>query len=313
MLFIEGKSKVRNKQTDKKKYPNSLTNKTDPTGDIRMAFDVIEEQAPYASHDHYYSYSKVVPTTNEYLYRYEHLFKNRKNMLGPIASGDQIFSAILAGIDDFEVFDISRFPKYFLYLKKAAVQGLTLEEYKEFFGRRFISENCLPTKSKYYYLYQDKIRPYMDKEGLSFWDFFFKRYFLKEIYDGLSELNFLTDKVKARNNKFLQQKYYRELRDRLKDVRINVKTGNILDLATSYNSEYDVIYLSNIHSYIGIEGLLYLLHHLNTTPDGVMILAMVPGLWTGDNYIGDVDLRHFNGQPYKFTRYDGYIAGKRKV
>jgi hypothetical protein len=297
------------KKEHKKKYSTLLTDITDPTGDIGLARDFLEYETEYNSKC-YHSYSAVIETTNEHIARYEHLFENKKNMLGVIGSGEQIFSAVLAGIEDFEVFDISRFPKYFLYLKRAAIQGLTVEEYMKFFHDIVKVEKGSPNKSTYYYMYQDKIRPYLAKEAVPFWDFLLARYSIKKIRYEFYMPTYVNRKHQLKNNRFLQPEYYQELRDRLNDVRINIQTGDILDLAKSYKSEFDVVYLSNIHEYINFDELRYLVHTLNTTPEGVMLLAMILG-YNGP-YTCDLDLRHLNGQPYKFTRCDGYITGERR-
>ena len=231
-------------------------------------------------------------------------------MLGVIASGEQIFSALLAGIEEIEAFDISRFPKYFLYLKKAAIQGLTVEEYMQFFHDDIRVERVSPKKHTYYHIYQDKIRPHLDKEALAFWDFLLARYNLRTIRNRFYMNTYVTREHQLKNNRFLQPKYYQELRDRLKDARINIQTGNIVNLAKSYDSEFDIIYLSNIHQYINTDELRYLMHTLHTTLDGTILLAMILG--SHGPYTCNIDLRHLNGQPYTFTRHEGYITGTRR-
>ena len=50
---------------------------------------------------------------------------------------------------------------------------------------------------------------------------------------------------------------------------------------------------------------------LKTTKDGVMILGIVDGNMSRHS-VGNFDFRLLNGQPYKFTRHDGYITAKMK-
>ena len=100
--------------------------------DIKCAKYLIENGE--SEHDKtFHLNSAVYETTNEFLYAYRHLFVGQKSMLAPIGSCEQIFNAILEGIEEVDAFDISRFPKYFLYLGKAAIESLTIEEYIEFF------------------------------------------------------------------------------------------------------------------------------------------------------------------------------------
>jgi hypothetical protein len=299
--------------------------KIDPSCDTVAALEKIEPVPDEFRHGDNYLNSSVYMTTNEVISHYDHLFKNRKKMLSVVASGDQIFSAILAGVEEIDAFDISRFAKYFLYLKKAAIQALSPSEYIEFFHEHldynsdYISAYKDIIKNhfdRYEYIYSFRIREHLDKEALVFWDTLFSKYPWPLIRSRFSRTIWSSREFQEKNNKFLQPKYYQELGARFKDSRINFKTGNIIKLVDSYQSEYDLIYLSNIYNCVDRDEFRFLLNHLNTTPDGIILLGVVEGIMRNDPKgrcsLGDFDLRHVNGQPYRFTRHDGYLTGIRR-
>lgn len=255
--------------------------------------------------------STVYATTNEHIYDYRHLFENRKNMLSVIASGDQIFNAMLAGVESIDAFDLSRFPKYFLYLKKAAIQSLTQEEYIKFFYEKHSRDSYCDTYFSYRYL--SKIRPRLEGEALLFWDALFKKCDWYRIQNRLCTGLTVPYEIMMKNNEYLRNSDYFKLRAILKDIEINFKTGDIMDLAASYTDEYDLIYLSNIHQYIGPAGLKYISKNLKLSPEGVMILGkFYNSSHTKPSHYCDVDLRRFKGNQYKFTKYEGYITGERR-
>ena len=99
--------------------------------------------------------------------------------------------------------------------------------------------------------------------------------------------------------------YYGELRARLKDARISVKTGDIVDLAPGFSREYGVIHLSNLPQFIDQEELKKILNELKLTPDGVMIIAGAYGSTSSCD-----EILEMKGQPYVFTKKDGYIEGR---
>jgi hypothetical protein len=230
-------------------------------------------------------------------------------MLSVIASGDQIFNAVLAGIMDIDGFDITRFAKYFFYLKKAAIQGLTKKEYIDF----FLNTSLRSHEEKFYYnIYADKIRPYLEAPALPFWDALFEMYAWRRIQRSISRGYDFEDNMQRRNNKYLADaKIYQELRDRLKDTRMSFKTGDIMDLYKSYSDEYDIIYLSNIHQYIGLYNFKNIANTLKLTPEGALIVGFYYSDFSPSSFC-DIDLYDLRGQTYKFSKYAGYITGRRR-
>ena len=284
---------------------------TDVLDDIRAAEEILNGKK-YCCDDNSIN-SAVYLYTNELLYRYEHLFKNKKSMFSIVGSGEQIMCGALEGIERIDAVDVSRFPKQFLYLRLATLQALDDEEFIKFFHGEVNDDYKNFSDFYYNHVYEDRIRNYIDPEGLIFWDDLFSKYPWDLILYKLCRLSWRRDVPRARqmkNSIFLNPKLYYELRARLKDVYINMQTGNILDLIDKYNhTNYDVLYLSNVHNYMPRDLFNKLLCQLHTTPEGLVILGVVNGKM-GKHSVGDFDFTELGEQPYKFTRKNGYITGK---
>ena len=111
--------------------------------------------------DMFHNTSAVYKVSNERIQDYHKYLTAKKRMLSVIASGDQILCGILEGTKEVDAFDISRFPKYFLYLKMAAIKALSREEYLDFFYG-------LCNKDEVYEDMYDTIRIYLEDELLDF-------------------------------------------------------------------------------------------------------------------------------------------------
>lgn len=260
------------------------------------------------------SNSPVFLSTNECLYAYEHHFENKKNMLSVIGSSDQILSAISKGVEEIEAFDIRKFAKYAFYLKSAAFLGLSRDEYMSFFYG-LINSNMHPVKDRVARVYYfDKIRRHLNEKGRIFWDHLFSNFSWGVIYFNFFDLGWAKNAIynfSKKNMNYLEPKTYLEMRSRLKDLQIEFKTGDITDLAPTYNKEYDLIYLSNIISYVGYSDFGRLLKRLKTTPDGIMLLGLVYNT-RGFKIAGDFNFDEYADTPYTFTREPWYITGRRK-
>ena len=119
----------------------------------------------------YHNYSEIYLTSNEAMSAIQEYLNDRKKILSVIASGDQILNCILGGTKYVDAFDISIFPKYFLFLKIAAVKALTQEEYVRFFFGSIGPEEI------YNDMY-DRIRDYLSGEELEFWDWYNSLFYL---------------------------------------------------------------------------------------------------------------------------------------
>ena len=91
---------------------------------------------------------------NEDVSIYKDYLKNSRRILSVISSGDQIIESITSEKKIIDCFDISKYPKYYLMLKLAALKALKKEDYVKLF-----IESPLTTLDEYYDdLYYENIR-----------------------------------------------------------------------------------------------------------------------------------------------------------
>lgn len=207
--------------------------------------------------------SSVYKYTNEFLCGYDDFFEKRKKMLSIIGSADQILTAIAHGTYSVDAVDISTFPKYFMYLKMAAIKVLTPYNYAEcFFSHQFDScDNIIISR----------IVDKLEEDAYIFFDTLLSEYTMGQIYD--SPL-ILTPGIRSIDSLVKTIRYtvgfnYYMLRDRLPYVNINTSTLDMLSFRPERS--YDLIYLSNIEQYKTTEAYLEFLNTLKLNPDGVMI------------------------------------------
>lgn len=214
----------------------------------------------------FHTTSAVYKISNERTQDYYSYLIGREKVLSVIGSGDQILNLILEGTKEIDAFDISSFPKYFLYLKMAAIKALSKEEYIEFFYE-------VNNRSEVYDDMYDRISFYLDDEISSFWDSLFNFFDWQDIYNSTL---FSSEPYIAANainqNKFLQcDAAYEELRRALDDVVINVYEGDIFDLSCRIDGTYDLVYLSNIVYYNKPDEYKEMLDEFKLTDNGITL------------------------------------------
>lgn len=214
----------------------------------------------------FHTTSAVYKISNERTQDYYSYLIGREKVLSVIGSGDQILNLILEGSKEIDAFDISSFPKYFLYLKMAAIKALSKEEYIEFFYE-------VSHRSEVYDDMYDRISFYLDDEISSFWDSLFNFFDWQDIYNSTLFSSELYIAVNAINqNKFLQcDAAYEELRRALDDVVINVYEGDIFDLSCRIDGTYDLVYLSNIVYYNKPDEYKEMLDEFKLTDNGITL------------------------------------------
>lgn len=235
--------------------------------------DIVAAQRIVSRADFYFGDKELFHTTsavykisNERTQDYYSYLIGREKVLSVIGSGDQILNLILEGTKEIDAFDISSFPKYFLYLKMAAIKALSKEEYIEFFYE-------VSHRSEVYDDMYDRISFYLDDETSSFWDSLFNFFDWQDIYNSTL---FSSEPYIAANainqNKFLQcDAAYEELRRLLDDVVINVYEGDIFDLSCRIDGTYDLVYLSNIVYYNKPDEYKEMLDEFKLTDNGITL------------------------------------------
>lgn len=211
--------------------------------DIEIAQQLVSGKLNKLGHKFFHDSSIIYRSSTENVSIYWNLLQNREKILSIISSGDQILNTILAGNLNIDGFDISRFPKYFLELKRAAIISLALDEYIKF----FLDCSYLDDDDELYDMYI-KFRGNLDQEYRYFWDSLFDFF---DVYEVFGSNLFSTMQLKTHNivefNPYLQKDNYRKLKEQIGKVNLNYYQGDIKTLKLP--NKYDLINLSNIINY----------------------------------------------------------------
>jgi hypothetical protein len=209
-------------------------------------------------------FSFIFKITNENMNdeNYFRLLCDNKKLLSVIGSGDQILNSILLGSKDIDAFDISRFPKYFLELKMAAVKCLSYEEYINFFydGKSFNRRTL------------KRVLCYASKDVRDFWEGICDTSLVSFNFDKLSPRAVYNSTLFSKNaymgsereiaikyNPYLDKSNYDQLKRRIEEINITYLTGNIMHLDYVRDRTYDLVNLSNICMYQdNLEGGYYI-------------------------------------------------------
>jgi hypothetical protein len=217
--------------------------------DITDAKDIIRDN----------NYERVLFTDKSFIYRstneninnpiYRELLSSNRSVLSVIGSGDQILNSILFDSYNIDAFDISKFPKYFLEFKIAAIKKLSYDEYLSMFY------DNLPFSKKLY----KKVLDGLKGEPKEFWESIAKykglsigknNYSPRDVYFSNLFEKGQTSSIKAiTNNPYLNRYYYTLLKRKLSNASINYINGNIIDICNNLEKGYDLINLSNICMY----------------------------------------------------------------
>jgi len=210
----------------------------------------------------------VYQFSNEDITSYFHHLGNKKKVLTVIGSGGQILNGALAGTKNFDCFDISIFPEYYLYLQIASVIALTKEEYLKFY---FSCDREVLFCDDLY----DKISEKLRGKYKEFWDTLYMFDDGIDIHDSLLfRHDTCLEKVITEFNPYLQENNYEKLRAILQTepIVINPIVGDITKV--KFSSQYDLVNLSNILAYIikDLEKYIeFLKDNFNLTDDGEII------------------------------------------
>ena len=271
--------------------------------DITLAQKIVgRSYSNISSTSTFHDHSVIYKSSNEKLSNINKYFKNKNNILTVISSSDQIINSILEGIVNIDAFDISTFPKYFLFLKLAAIKKLSKEEYIDFFFET-------PTTKEIYDDLYDVIRQDLSKENKEFWDSLFDYFDWYDIYNStLFSSEFMNKKTIIEENVYLKEENYNKLKSMIDSVNINTYTGNILNLNNLYSKEYDIIYLSNIINYVDKIEYKKLLDKFNLSEKGIVLTYF---------YEITENIRNFfNENNYTFDNFEnsksGVMVYKRK-
>lgn len=259
--------------------------------DIKLAQKIVSGSYNNTGSLFYYDKSFIYKFSNEEISSYQNYQKNKKKMLSITASGDQILNSILAGSINIKSCDISRFPKYFFELKRAAILNLTKDEFINF----FINE------SDYDQILNDDIydgfRNDLDQDDRKFWDSLFQFFEGGQIYDSfLFSHEIVTLSSAIERNVYLQDSNYNKLQNVITKANVSHYVGDIKDIIQSDHDSYDLVNLSSIiyYGFNGFDDYKNLIENINLNEDGVTLTYLyqlrnrIKQVFTGDSYTFDM-------------------------
>lgn len=249
--------------------------------DIITAQKIVSCSFNNMNKENYHGNSFIYRFTNEKINEYQKYLENRKKVLTVTASGDQILNSVLAGTKEIDSYDISRFPRYFFELKKAAILSLSKEEYLQFFVEGGVS------KKEFSYELYEKVEENLNGDAYKFWDSLFQFFDEEEIYHSslFSRETVLSESIKQMNP-YLNGNNYEKLKSNLKEAHIEHHVGNIKELEVLKNKSYDLINLSSIiyYSFSKMDEYEAFLDQLNLNEGGVALTYLYK---LRDNMISD--------------------------
>lgn len=212
--------------------------------DLFLAQKIISNSFCNINSNIYHENSFIYLSTNEKIKLYQSFFKNRMNSLSVISSGDQILNLALE-TSNIDCFDISRFPKYLLELKRALILTLNYNDYIEFFFNYTYKHN-----DKYDDLYYCA-RTNLDKIYRDFWDGLFNYFDWTEMCDStlFSSQNVSLNQVLDYNS-YLACDKFNDLKRKLGQTNFTYYTSPIQELFNRLDKSYDFINLSSIIYYV---------------------------------------------------------------
>lgn len=216
----------------------------------------------------FYSSSFIYKMVNEDVSIYKDYLKNSRRILSVISSGDQIIESITSEKKVIDCFDISKYPKYYLMLKLAALKALKKEDYVKLF-----IESPLTTLDEYYDdLYYENIRKNLNGIYKEYWDALFSHTDWYEIFGSrLFQSDAMPNDFIYKSLSYLKDENYYKLRKNIENAELNFYEGDIFTLVSSLTSKYDLVYLSNIIDYANKKDYKNLLSKFNLNDNGVVL------------------------------------------
>jgi hypothetical protein len=190
--------------------------------------------------------SKVYPFTTENLAGYmKYLNLAGKKVLSVTSSGDHILNSFYYDADDVTGFDINSLASLFAELKFNAVKKLSFEEFKRYF---FLGNPRVMNFWVYNSLREDLSTPCLDFFDNIYEEYDFNGRRLRECK--LFNKKFEVDELRIRSNPYLSSaSNFERTKTNIKDKKIVLINSNIRDLAQKLESQFDVMFLSNLTDY----------------------------------------------------------------
>ena len=271
-----------------------MMNKENLINDIGIAQMAVSK--PYSNNTDkvFHENSFIYRGSNEKTQNFVNYYKNKKDILTVISSSDQLLNAIYMGARNIDAFDISTFPKYYMYLKLAALKALSKEDYLDFFY------SATGNNSLYDIMYFDGIKNYLSEDMEMFWTSLINFFDWTEItFSSLFSGEVVSEETAQIKNIYLNN--YEEMKNLIDKVSIKTYEGNILELVDRLDNKYDLAYLSNIMNYLNPIDYKNMLNKINLKEDGKVLTYIY-------NY-NDKIKAFFNEGNYSFDKFNESNSG----
>lgn len=189
-------------------------------------------------------YESLYTSATEDMATYYKEFTTTNSFLTIGASGEQVANAINAGAKTIDVYDSNRLCRHALFLRLAAIQALSLEEFIEYYN----------TFSPFLFV---KIADYLSEEELMYWGTLYSMFGKDNLNGGhvLEKLLFtykrLDEDLIRKINPYLNPDNFNKLKSLISSVIINYIDSDLYGLPSHITDKsYDVINLSNIYEYL---------------------------------------------------------------
>lgn len=278
-------------------------------------------------------YQKVYFSTNENIKGYLNIenIKDKENALSVLASGDHSFNLIAEGILDIDTFDTNKLTEYYVFgLKKALILKYNYKEYLNIISL-LINENTS------FYIINDilyDLLSYMDIKYREFWknilDYNYKEQKNSNIKLNLIKMLFINIKDGSNFNNYIEnEEKYLKLKNNINKVNITFKCANAKNLYDEFNRKYNLILLSNILDYFGVNWnindytnklnkicndnyIIFLKYiYLYYTDNFTRTKSLITGIKSDREDLKDYIIEKL---PYYYNKYgDGIILSKNKI
>ena len=201
-----------------------------------------------------FKFSTIYPFATENISAYLPLFDLKDKSLFTVgSSGDQALNAILCGASDITIFDICPFTREYFYLKRAAIETLTIVDFLKFFCYKKFPFSFTDNKRAFDIDLYLQVREALQKYGdiQYFWDELFKKYSGVVIRKQLFNMDENKYKLIKRINNYLNSNdNYNDLRNIIDKVNVKFVQGDIFK--DEIIGTFDNILLSNLSSYYSL-------------------------------------------------------------
>ena len=184
---------------------------------------------------------------------YDKLNMHKKKILTVIGSGDHVLNAILRGAKKIDAFDVSIYAILLYYLKEAAIKALSYEEFIEY----FLKSDNINSRETF-----NKIKPYLSKNVLKFWEFVYDIIDQTKIFESRifrcrpiqSEEYVTIANDLSKLSGYLNKNKYEKLKEKIEHCEVNCYLKDSKELH-DISGMYDYMFFSNIIQYQDAEEL----------------------------------------------------------